>query len=127
MQTVATPATPIVADPTILTRLTVDWMVDHSADSERISKAHDIVSAGGVERTTTPHLFLVVSQSQANAAYHVDDRTGCQCPDAARRDARNCKHCWSVRLAVQAERLEAEQADLLAVDQPIAFELTPEA
>jgi hypothetical protein len=128
MQTQTIPtATPIVADPTLLTRLTVDWMVDHSADSERISKAHDIVVAGGVERTATPHLFLVVSQSQPNAAYHVDDRTGCHCPDAARRDARNCKHCWAVRLATQAERLEAEQADILDVDAPIAFELTPEA
>src|SRR4051794_4010701 len=108
MQT-ATPAVVIVADPTTLTRLTVDWMVDHAADSERISKAHDIVIAGGVERTATPHLFLVVSQSQLDTASHVDDRTGCHCPDAARRDARNCKHCWAVRLAVQAERTEAER------------------
>jgi len=121
-QTSTAPATPIVADPAILTTLTVDWMVDHAADAERISKAHDLVVAGGVERLSTPGRFLVVSQSQPNAAYQVDDRTGCHCPDAARRDARHCKHCWSVRLAVEAERLEAEQG--IDADTAIPFELT---
>ena len=127
MQATQHRATVIVADPAILTRLTVDWMVDHGADAERISKAHDIVVAGGVERLATPGRFLVVSQSQANAAYSVDARTGCHCPDAARRDPRNCKHVWAMRLAVAAERLEAEQGEPLDPDAPIPYILTAEA
>ena len=83
------------------------------ADRARIDRALDLVET--VERTANPGRFLVPSQSNPNGAYLVDHGT-CHCPDAAKRDSRNCKHSWAVRLFCAAERLEAEQ------DEPAADE-----
>jgi hypothetical protein len=112
----------ILADAATIDRLAVDLMTRNPANAERISKAADIVKAGGVERTAAPFVFLVASQSSAAAMYHVDHGV-CHCPDASRRSAYECKHAWACRLALQAERTEAEQG--LNVDAPIDLELTP--
>jgi hypothetical protein len=111
----------IVADAETIDRLAVDLMARNPANAERISKAADIVKAGGVERTAQPFLFLVASQSSAAAMYHVDHGV-CHCPDASRRSAYECKHAWACRLAVQAERAEAEAG--INVDAAIAYVLT---
>ena len=112
---------PIVAQETITDRLAVQWM--NTADewnTPRISRAADLVKAGSVERTAHPGRFLVVSQSRPAEAYLVDHGT-CSCPDAAKRDSRNCKHSWAVRLACAAERADAE-----ANDPTIAITVEPE-
>lgn len=129
MQAIETLATLIIADPAIVARLVVDELVKATpADTQRWSKACDIVNAQHVERLPEPHRFLVVSQSQGNAAYTVDDRHGCHCPDAAgRAGARGCKHYMALYLATAAERVEAEQGDPLDPDSPIPYILTPEA
>jgi hypothetical protein len=123
MQGTVTPATSIVPDPTILDRLAVELMTANRTNEERISRGYEIALAGGVERTAEPFVFLVASQSTPEGHYRVT-RGLCNCPDAQRRSAHECKHCWACRLAVQAERLEAEPADLLDVDAPVPFALT---
>jgi len=93
------------------------------ADRARIDRALDLV--GSVERTANPGRFLVQSQSNPNGAYLVDHGT-CHCPDAAKRDSRNCKHSWAVRLFAAVERAEvdAEQADATIDADARPYELT---
>jgi hypothetical protein len=101
-------------------QLAVDLILADPDNGARISRAAGIVKTGYIERVA-PDMWLVGSESSPDNAYRVT-RGQCNCPDAQRRDARNCKHCWSVRLAVQAERLEAESA--LDADAPIPYALT---
>ena len=99
----------IVAPAELIDRLAVEWM--RHADgpiAQRISRGAEIVKAQGVERTAQPFLFLVVSQSDSNRCYHVDHGV-CDCRDAER--GWQCKHIHAARLAVQAERADAEAHD----------------
>lgn len=120
------PFTPTTQDTTVYT-LAAQMMAAAASDADRarIDKALDLVET--VERTATPGLFLVGSQSCPNGAYRVRDGLCC-CPDAANRDARRCKHAVAVELFKQAERLDAEQSDPTPdPDAPIALELTGRA
>jgi hypothetical protein len=92
----------------------------HPENADRLYKAAELVQS--VERTATPFLFLVVSASLPNVAYHLL-RGACDCPDANRRDPFNCKHAGAVAMFVQLERAAAE-ADRLDVDAPVPFALT---
>jgi hypothetical protein len=114
-------ATRIVADAATIDRLAVDLMTRNPANAERISRGAEIAKAAGVERTAAPFVFLVASQSAASAMYRVDHGL-CSCPDASRREARECKHAWACRLALQAERTEAEAG--MPADEAIPYELT---
>ncbi len=78
------------------------------ADTARIDRALDLVS--GVERMARPDLFLVTSQTVADAAYRVHQGQ-CNCPDASKRDARRCKHVYATVIFQQLERMEAERLD----------------
>jgi hypothetical protein len=119
MVTVATPATRIV--PQITADVLAAFQAAHpTVDATRLAKAVRIVQAGAVERLPAG-LWLVISETSPDGCYRVTHGQ-CNCPDAARRDARGCKHAIGVALFIAAERAEAEQG--LDVDAPIGYELT---
>lgn len=106
----ATTPVPMVANPETIDRLVVEWMTHADGPiAQRISRGAEIAKAHRVERTAEPFVFLVYSQSAPNRAYTVR-RGQCNCPDGTRFPGQD-KHCYAARLAVQAERLDAEAHD----------------
>lgn len=70
------------------------------ACAARLTKAIALVEAEAIERIADG--YVVRSQSHADAAYHVTDARGCNCPDAQRAPVVNnrpaCKHQIAVWL-----------------------------
>jgi hypothetical protein len=102
------PFTPQTQDSTVY-QLAAQLMADATNDGDRarIDRALDLVAT--VERLPSGQWSVPSSTGQGGYVVSRDART-CDCHDYTRRETA-CKHIFSVRLAQQVERADAEAAD----------------
>jgi hypothetical protein len=112
------------------------------AEHARIARGVEVLLSSKIVETGTTGRYLVQSTAVGLLFYEATSYTR-SCPDARKHAAEGlrCKHSWSLELLVVASVIasrEAQEAATVAasqdadildvdVDQPIPFELTPQA
>ncbi len=81
----------------------------------RIEKAAVLIALGAVTRVSELE-YTVLSQTRGNGRYVVTP-SGCTCIDSERHPGQRCKHSWSVRILLSAQKAEQKAREAALAEQ----------